>query len=258
MSRIKEQRQVKIENLIYEQEEISVKECAHLFKVSEETIRSDFRFLEEKGILQRIHGKARLQLSTIEPSMAIRQQDHKQAKEEIAKAVLPFIPDGSLIYIDAASTSLPLGKLLRLKKNLTIVTNSHELVSLLCESKHTIITLGGIVDKKGKRIIGDFALKMMESLYFDVGILGMDGCRNTDGPANLQSDEVNLSMMVVAHSRKAILLADESKFQKSAYYRYASFSQFDALITTALAEAEKKRIPIPTIIETSKGEQENE
>ncbi len=254
MSKINEQRRNAIEQLIYEKEYVSVKQLAQQFQVSLETIRIDFNYLEEKGVLYRTHGGAKLRSTNVDVPMDIRSKQAMESKRKIAQAALSLIRDDMTLYIDPSSTALHLGKLLKLRKNITVITNSYDLVAILKESNHTIFLLGGEFSKQGKRTIGEYTHTMIETMYFDLCIFGMDGCKNIDGPANMHYDEVALNKHVLKRSNQAILISDATKLEKCAHYQYADFSQFSAFITTTLKESDKKRISIPNIIEVKEEE----
>ena len=249
MSKINEQRRNAIEELIVKEETLSVKKLAKLFAVSLETIRIDFNYLEEKGILYRTHGGATLRSHNTDIPMDIRMKQAMPIKKQIAQEALSFIKDDMTLYIDPSSTALHLGRLLKLRKNITVVTNSYDLVAILKETNHTIFLLGGEFSKIGKRTIGEYTHLMLETMYFDLCIFGMDGCKAIDGPANMHYDEVSINKLVLQRSKNAILLSDASKFDKTAHYQYAKFSNFTTLITTKMKEQDKLRIHIPTIIE---------
>ena len=152
-----------------------------------------------------------------------------------------------------------MASLLNTKRNCTIVTNSIELINGLYDSKHEIYLLGGKISKKGKRTYGDFVLKMVEPFHFDVCILGMDGCKNTLAPANMNMEEVILNDRILKQSDYSILLSDASKFELNARFKYAEFNEFDCFITTKIPDTFRHTIPIKTIIEIGedKDDQQN-
>ena len=51
-----EERQLGILNMVREKEEISVEELAGTFGISLMTVRRDLQYLEDRGLLKRIHG----------------------------------------------------------------------------------------------------------------------------------------------------------------------------------------------------------
>ncbi|NBK97141.1 MAG: DeoR/GlpR transcriptional regulator [Erysipelotrichia bacterium] len=249
MAKTNDERRLQIEKLLYQQEKLNVLTLANDFQVSAETIRNDLSFLEEKGILYRTHGGATLRGFNIDMPMDIRLQENKEKKRKIAEAAIHFIKNDMLIYIDPSSTALYLGKLLRLRKNITVITNSLDLADLLRDSEHKIYLLGGELSKQGKRTVGEYTLKMLACMYFDLCIFGMDGCLGIDGPANMIGDELAMNQLVLQRSKQAILLSDQSKFSRTAHFQYAPFQAFDALICDYLTKEDKERINIDKIIE---------
>lgn len=249
MSKTNNLRREKIEILLFERNRVQVKELAQILEVSPETIRCDLRFLEGKGVLYRTQGGATLRGTNIDIPMEIRHQEKVFEKRRIAKKALDYIRDDDIIYIDPSSTALYLGTLLKTKKNLTIITNSLKLVPILENGNHKIIVTGGEYSCQGKRLVGDYTLKIIDTIYFDVCIMGMDGCLGIDGPANMIPDEVILNDHLLQRSRKSILGSDSSKFSKCAHFQYAKFSMFDILITDKLSTNDRKRCNVKEIVE---------
>lgn len=256
MSKVNDTRRNQIEKMIYEQEKVCVLPLAKYFNVSAETIRTDLSFLESKGILYRTHGGATLRGSNIDMPMDIRLQENIEVKRKIAEEAIKYIQNDMVIYIDPSSTALHLGKLLRLRKNITVVTNSFDLANILRESKHKIYLLGGELSKQGKRTVGEFTTKMIECMFFDLCIFGMDGCKDINGPANMIGDEVIMNQYIIKRSKKAILLSDHTKFNRFSHFQYANFTDFDMLISDELNPEDKARVSIKKIIETNKQEEQ--
>lgn len=250
MSKINDIRRSQIEKMIYENEKVSVLSLAEHFNVSAETIRTDLSFLESKGILYRTHGGATLRGSNIDMPMDIRLQENIEVKRKIAEEAIKYIHNDMIIYIDPSSTALHLGKLLRLRKNITVVTNSLDLANLLRESEHKTYLLGGELSKQGKRTVGEFTSKMIECMFFDLCIFSMDGCKDLHGPANMIGDEVVMNQLIIKRSKKAMLLSDHTKFKRHSHFQYANFTDFDMLISDKLNDDDKARVPINNIIET--------
>lgn len=251
MSKNNDNRRNEITKLILTKGKVRVDELVSLLNVTAETIRSDLSFLEAKGILYRTHGGATSRNTTnIDIPMDIRIKEQMDIKRQLSYQAINFIKDDDIIFIDPSSTAIPLGRLLCLKKNLTIVTNSFELIPVLAESEHRIIVLGGTYSKLGKRTHGGYALDILNTIYFDVAIMGMDGCKDIDGPATSSQEETSINKLVLKRCKKNILMSSASKFNNTSSFQYANFADFDILITTVLREADKARIKTPTIVET--------
>lgn len=252
MSKNNEKRRNAITKIILSQGEVRVLDLAQTLNVSAETIRSDLSFLEVKGILYRTHGGAALRSQESVPPMFIRMHENKEEKREIAYEAIHFIKDDSMIFIDCSSTALYLGRLLRLKKNLTIVTNSIQLIPYLAESKHKIIIVGGEYHEVEKGIADAYTLQMLQEFNFDTAIVGMDGCALYEGPAVIYSHFAAMLKTVLKRSKHAILMTDATKFNRTSFFKYADFTQFDVLITDTLKGIDSEKLGIDTIVETNK------
>lgn len=250
MSKNNDNRRNEITKLVLTKGKVRVDELASMLNVTAETIRSDLSFLEAKGILYRTHGGATSRNTNIEIPMDIRLKEETDIKRQLSYQAINFINDDDIVFIDPSSTAVPLGRLLCLKKNLTIVTNSFELIPVLAESDHRIIVLGGMYSKLGKRTHGGYALDILNSIYFDVSIMGMDGCKNIDGPATSSEEETAINKLVITRCKKRILMSSANKFEKTSSFQFAKFSDFDILITTELNSKDKERVSTPTIVET--------
>lgn len=249
MSRQNEERHRRIEELIGQKGELSVGILAQKLYVSKETIRKDLQFLEDKGIVIRSHGGACSRTSNIDLPLSIRNQENIMEKRMIGYRAAEFVRDDDVLYLDSSSTAMCVAMYLKNKKNLSIVTDAIELLSILEQGNHKVTLPGGDYNAAGKRISGHKALPLLDAMYFDVCILGMDGCSGIDGPANMLEDELIMNQHILARTKKKILVSDASKFQKEAHYQYGRFAQFDTLITGKLSEEQRERISGPEIIE---------
>lgn len=236
-----EKRREAITDKITMERTVSVRDLSEEFKVSNETIRLDLEYLEKKGILVRVHGGAVLRNEDAEVPFSIRKQEHNEIKKSLASNLLRYIKDDSVVFIASSSTNLYLCSLLKLKKNLTVFSNSFEVISLLQDTKHTLFVVGGQFYDHGKRMIGPYALNMIKDIYFDMCICSMDGCKGLDGPATKSHFEHNFIKMVIRHSNQKVLISDQSKFDATANYRFAKFQDFDYFFTDTL-NAEHKQL----------------
>lgn len=242
-------RRNKIEEIIHDKEEVNVLELALYFNVSAETIRTDLNFLEKKGVLLRTRGGAKKREGIISVPYDVRLDEYVDDKRKLARKTLEFIEDDSTIFVDACTSAYFLGTLLKRKKNLTIVTNSIALLYNLEHSGHQIILLGGQVHFPGRRTNPTDVDYIASTMYFDLAILGMDGCLNLDGPANILGDIIGVSKTIIKRSNKKLLICESRKFHTIGYYQYAKFSDFDYVITGKLTQEEKNKCNAKAIIE---------
>ena len=209
----------------------TTKELSELTGVSPEMIRKDLETLEQHGSgIVRFHGGAEMKGDNVLPYSARRYQN-KLVKDQICRKALDYVNDGDVVFIDPSTTALQLGKLLRMKKNITIVTNCVELVMVASDNDHKIILLGGEYSRAGNRTLGVFVVDMLEKMRINVAFFGSDGLYHMDGAGTTNEDELMINDSVMKHSASNILLVDSTKFNKESRYTYARYSEFDVVIT---------------------------
>ena len=108
MSKKKEERQLQIRQILEKKEKIKVAELAKLLSVTPETLRKDLDELQERKILIREHGYAKIQSSSVETFVELKAQKNKEMKKIVALEAFSRIENGMIVYLDSGSTILPL------------------------------------------------------------------------------------------------------------------------------------------------------
>lgn len=226
-------RKQKILDLLREKKSIRILDVSKQLKVSRETIRKDMTELEEEGLLKKTYGGAILDEANIETDYDRRRSENEEEKEIIAQRALKYIEPGDTIFLDYGTSTYSLAEKLVNFKNLTVVTNSIPIVNLLIHSPEIdLIILGGNVRKNEDSLFGSFGLNNAKEIFVDIGFFGCAGIDLKSGVTNYHMGEIEISKMMVAHSRSVILLADATKFGKSALYKTAELADLDIVITT--------------------------
>lgn len=232
MSKNTDSRRDEIYRLILSQGSLRVKDLAKRMKVTTETIRKDLNAMEERGLLMKTHGGAEILNSYYQLPLDVKLSEHAYEKQLIAKAALSYIRDNSIIFLDPGSTTLYLSKYLRLKKGLTVVTNSLAIAEIISETQHDLIIAGGKLQKRGKSTIGTFANQIIDTIVFDTCFLGCDGFLH--GPTTFSHEELEVKQHVLRRSETRILLCDSSKYHKHSTFTFARCEDFNTLITDAI------------------------
>lgn len=243
-----ENRQQEIYQKILTNGKVRVVDLAKEYDVSMETIRKDLNRMESQGLLHKTHGGACRKEDNSEVAVNVKVNENASFKQNLAKRALGEIPNHSSLFIGPGSTTLSLAKLLPLKKDLLVVTNSLMIADIVTSQKHELIFLGGKVLKKSQCATGAFTLNHMDAIHFDLACLGCDGFKNSQGPTTFSFEEMEVNQHVLRKAEKKILLADQSKFDWQGTYMFAPFSSFDSLITNPVDIEKKQSIQGCTII----------
>lgn len=203
------------------------------FQVSEETIRRDLEALEKEGIATRIYGGAVLRSNDhAAPPYSIRKNTNIEPKVTIARAFSRMIHDGDTLMVDESSTAAYAVRALRQKKNITLITNSLELLQEMTDlDTWHIISTGGSLKTDVLAHVGPHALRTVRSYHAAYAVLSCRGVNEQLGLADSDDAVVQIKQAMIASCDQTILLADHRKFERSGLVALGSLDLVDKLIT---------------------------
>ena len=200
------------------EQRVLVSDLAEYYNVTEETIRRDLDKLEKEGYATKTYGGAILGNSTkTDLSYTIRNKTNVDAKNQIAALASRLIEDGDHLMLDDSSTSLYLAKKLKEKKNLTVITNSVELVvELNGIDGWTIILTGG---------------QMLRRYHVDTAVMSCKGIDLEAGVTDSSEFHAQTKQSMLRCAKKKILILDSSKIDKVSFIDIAPLDAFDIVVT---------------------------
>ena len=156
------------------------------FDVTPETVRRDLTALGAGGMLRRVHGGAIVvDLVGSSPRWPSGSRCTPSRRSSIAEAAVALLPEEGAIALDAGSSSYRLAELLPVGRELTVVTNSLPIASLLAARKELTVHLVGGASRTGPwppwtaRRSATWPRSSWTSLSWDERLLGRPG---TDHP----------------------------------------------------------------------------
>ncbi|SDP43112.1 transcriptional regulator, DeoR family [Arthrobacter sp. ok909] len=206
--------------------------------VTNETVRKDLVFLEQSGLLRRVHGGAvpvgRL---TYEPAVA-RRTGFAEEKTRIAKAALEHLPAGGSVLIDAGSTTARLADLFPRDREMTVYTNTLTIAaSLLDRPLLTVYTFGGRIRPLTAAQVDHWAARSLGEINVDVAFLGANAVSVDRGLTTPDPAEAAVKRLMLSSARKRILLTDHSKFGCVSNCKHADLADIDLMITDEGADS---------------------
>ena len=226
------ERREKILQYILTDKKVRIGDLAIVFNVSEETIRRDMKHLESSGMLKRFYGGAVITGLTKEVPSRDRHLVQLEEKKKIAKKAAQIISDQTTLMADSASTVFEALKEINIsKRDITIVTNSVNVLYELKDSNINIFSTGGNLRKESTSLVGSAASNFIGNYYADIAIFGCKGLSVDHGITESNEPESQLKIQMYKHSKKTMVLADHTKFDKVAFIKAFHFSQIDYLVT---------------------------
>lgn len=162
---------------LHQEGKVVVSDLSRLYQVTEETIRRDLEKLENEGLAKKTYGGAVLNQSlNTDVPYTVRKRTNVDAKRYIAEQIGGLINDGDYIALDASSTALYVVKNIIHKKNITLITNSIEILLELSEkSNWNILSTGGALKEGSLSLVGYSAERMISEFHVDLAVCSCKG-----------------------------------------------------------------------------------
>ena len=206
-------RHTKILEVLTKNQKVEVTTLSNILGVSQVTVRKDLDQLEERGLICREHGYARLdRLDDIGKSMAY----HYDIKKRIAKAAAAKVEEGETVMIESGSCCAILAEELAMnKKDVTIITNSVFIANFIRHAPHVkLILLGGYYQSDSQVLVGPMTRKCGEIFFSDKFFIGVDGFSMKYGFTGKDHMRVQTVMDLAEYSRGVIVLTESEKFNQ--------------------------------------------
>ncbi|MGC4015900.1 MAG: DeoR/GlpR family DNA-binding transcription regulator [Luteolibacter sp.] len=212
-------------------------EIAAGFGVTDETIRKDFEFLEQRGDLIRIHGGAtRPARAKEELPLTERQLIRREEKSTIARLAAARILPNETIFLDASSTTLTMTEFLP-DVPLTILTNALNVFTALeGRSNLDLICTGGLYDRRSRSFIGLPAETALRRYNIHRMFCSGNGIDLERGISETNSRQASFKERVIANAEEVVYLADHSKLGQKASFFFGDLSALNCLITDGNAD----------------------
>jgi DeoR family galactitol utilization operon repressor len=210
---------------------ISVADLSRNLAVSEVTIRSDLKNLEDQGFLSRVHGGA---VSGIHPHIMERQNLWVEEKQNIARAAAALVRNGDTIMIEAGTTTALVCRYLGGKRDVHIVTNSVLAFTAAKNNPSIRITLsGGEWRSSTESLIGPIAVDTIRRFNVRFAFVGTDGFDARHGITTNLLEGGEIIKVMKERAGRTILLADSEKFNRAGPVTIMPLSDVDGIITDA-------------------------
>lgn len=184
---------------------VVVSELSQIYEVSEETIRRDLDKLVQDGFAIKSHGGAVINENVnIELPFNIRKNRNIVGKQHIAELVSEQIKDGDSIMLDASSTAVYVAKTLleQGKKNLTVLTNSVEIIIELLGRRIGRFSTGGESREGSFALVGYQTDRMLRSYHVDKAIISAKGIDMNAGLTDSDDLHANNKRTMLTRAKK--------------------------------------------------------
>ena len=212
---------------------VVVSELSQLYDVSEETIRRDLEKLVNEGVAIKSYGGAVInENANLEVPFNIRKNYNVIGKQKIAEQIAAMVKDGESLMLDASSTAVYIAKALKEKKNLTVITNSIEIiVELMDMPEWKVLSTGGLSREGSFALVGPQTDKMLKSYHVDKAVISCKGFDLESGITDSDELHANNKITMLGAAGKKILAVDKSKFDNTAFTAIGALDDITTVVT---------------------------
>ncbi|MEG1993228.1 MAG: DeoR/GlpR family DNA-binding transcription regulator [Acetivibrio sp.] len=226
------ERREQIKTILLEKKNATVAELAEYFEISTETIRRDFEALEKEGFLIKSYGGATLMMrKSISYSQKMKSGIMTDTKKRIAVSAAKLIKPNDCIFLDHSTTVYEMcDEIAHLP--LTVMTNSLVVMNRFSGCDNIKLTIpGGNFSPMYQAFFGLEAVGYLQRHCVDKAFFS---CKTLDIGRGLNDSEEMVADMrknIVENSGFSCLMADNTKFNKTAFVQTCKFSGIDCIAT---------------------------
>ncbi|WP_119071059.1 DeoR/GlpR family DNA-binding transcription regulator [Rubrobacter indicoceani] len=237
---------------------VSARELAERFGVSVMTVYRDLDELEARRILRRERGGATAQPSSVfESDVRYRVLRCVEEKEALCRRALEEVSPGQAVMFDDSTTILPLARMVRGLAPLTVITNFRLAVEASLGLQGgtpgvRVMCLGGEYFSTYDSYTGLLCDRAISSVRPDVLFASpatISGC----AAFHQEQEIVRTKRAMMESANRKVLMADHTKFGRTAALKLADLSEFDLILTDdktpleALRQLEESGVPFKVV-----------
>lgn len=228
------QRRQKITELINREGQITFARLKEAFPdVSDMTLRTDLKYLDENKAIVRIHGGAKSieNLAGTDGLLAHRIIRNHTEKEQIARKAAGLLQSKSSVFIDSGSTTTLFSHYIP-DESRVIITNSISCITELSAlSKISVNILGGRLNRYSMSIAGSRSILELKSFHFDICFLGVTSFSPEYGFCCESEEDCLLKQVAIQQSDYIVVLMDSGKFGGISTHCICMPEDIDAVVT---------------------------
>ena len=123
-------------------------------------------------------------------------------------------------------------KALKVRKNLTVITNSSEIVCELCDKPFwRVFATGGMLKEGGYAFVGARAVEAIKSFHVDYAIFSCKGIDMKNGLTDSNDDDAEIKKAIIGSARTKLLAIDSTKFNRVSLVEICKVGDVDIVVT---------------------------
>ena len=230
---MKENQEKELLDYLQNHQYASIDELAEKLFVSPSTIRRKLNVLQKKGLITRTHGGAQLNdENNFFPSFTFRVHQNSFEKKKMALSAIKLIKNGDLIFLDGTTSAFFIAEYLSEFKNIRVITNGIDTLSVLAKNNVAAYSTGGCVQEINRSVlVGHYAEEMIKNFHADVAFFSAQSVDNNGEIYDCFEEENVIRKAMIKHATKKVFLCDSTKFGKTSLFHLCSLNDVDYIVS---------------------------
>lgn len=229
-----EERRNSIVELVNSKGSVSFAQLKAAFpQVSDMTLRTDLKALDQAKRLVRVHGGAKSveQVIGTDDLLGRRMARNADAKQVIAQKAVKLLRPNTTFYLDSGSTATALARLIPDEPYLIFTSGLSCAAELARLSAPRVTIPGGSLNRYSMSVCGIQAIREMEQVNFDLMLLGVTCYSPDTGFTCGVEEESRLKQTVLRRSSQVAALMDSSKLGLRSTFSICGLSDVDIIVS---------------------------
>ena len=201
--------------------------------VSEMTLRTDLKALDEARRVVRVHGgvKSVEQVVGTDDLLSRRSARNAEAKQLIAEKAAALLRPNTTLFLDSGSTATAVARCIPDQPMLIYTSGLSCAMELAKLEKPHVSLPGGSLNRFSMSVCGAQSIQTMEEINFDLLLLGVTSYSPDTGFTCGVEDEARLKQTVLRRCEQKAVLLDSSKIGLKSTFHICDLSEVDIIIS---------------------------
>lgn len=242
---MKTMRDKEILDILEIQQYATVDELTATLCVSPSTIRRTLEALQQKGLVTRTHGGVKINSdNNFSPNFTLRIHQNTFEKKKIALSAIKLIKNGDVIFLDGSTSAFFIAEYLKEFKNIRVITNGIDTLSLLSKNNILAYSTGGQVSLENPSVlVGQYAEDIICHFHADIAFFSAHTMDNQGEIYDCYEYENFLRRAMIKNAKTNVFLCDSTKIGKTSPYHLCSIKEVDYVASNS---------PLPSFIPPEK------
>lgn len=219
-------------DLVNQEGYLSVDALANHFEVSPQTIRRDINELHKDNLVVRLHGGVGRSSSVENVNYSVRRVSLTEEKSLLGGMVADFLPDKASCFLAIGTTMEAVARCLLDREGMRIITNSIHVAEILhARRDFDVMIPGGTVKPNNGGIIGPACRDFLRNFRVDFAVMTVGAIESDGTMLDFDYNEVILARTMMQNARQTLIIADHTKFARTATVQLGNITDAHVLFT---------------------------